>query len=67
MAGDPGPGLEVGPVGHGRAHGPEPGPEAGGRGLDHVGLGRRARPQAVVDVDRGHLTTGGHGEDEQGQ
>ena len=66
--GRPGPGLEVGAVGDDDpfpAGTPAPN-RCGGIG-HHVGLGRRAGAQAVVDVDRGHPAAGRDGQHQQGE
>ena len=68
------PGGRPGPAPPGSARAPRrPGrprtrPRAGGgRGPHDVGLGRRAGPQAVVDVHGGDVEPGRGGQDEQGQ
>jgi hypothetical protein len=45
----------------------EGGTEAGGGRRDELGVGPRAAPQAVVDVDRGHRAPGRRGQGEQGE
>ena len=67
VAGGAGPGLEVGPVGQLDPLGPEAGSQRGRRGRHDRGLGIRARPQAVIHVDRGGREAGGHGQGQQRQ
>ena len=55
-AGGAGAGFEVRAGIERHPHGDEPGAEATGRVGHDVGFGRRARAQAVVDVDGGHRT-----------
>ena len=56
-----------GPRRHGHGAGLERRSDPGRRLGDHIGFAVRTGSQAVVDVHRGDLAPGGHGEQQQGQ
>jgi hypothetical protein len=61
-----GAGFQIRPGSNGDCYRVELGSEPVGGGRHDGRLVTRVVPQAVIDVPRGHVTAGGHGEDEQG-